>query len=78
MYRVIELGDNFSLLSNYDYLSCFQDVQSRIRKGEKGLVVFAGDVTPIGKLLILLSFVLHLKEWSGFVAPDRLEKRIYV
>ncbi len=26
-----------------------QDVQSRIRKGEKGLVIFAGDVTPIGK-----------------------------
>merc|ERR1712018_57794 len=24
-----------------------KDVQSRIRKGEKGLVVFAGDVTPI-------------------------------
>merc|ERR1712050_413648 len=24
-----------------------KDVQSRIRKGEKGVVVFAGDVTPI-------------------------------
>merc|ERR1712203_151301 len=24
-----------------------KDVQSRIRKGEKGLVIFAGDVTPI-------------------------------
>ena len=24
-----------------------KDVQSRIRKGEKGLVVFAGDVTPV-------------------------------
>ena len=24
-----------------------KDVQSRIRKGEKGIVVFAGDVTPI-------------------------------
>ena len=24
-----------------------KDVQSRIRKGERGLVVFAGDVTPI-------------------------------
>merc|ERR1739842_30037 len=24
-----------------------KDVQSRIRKGEKGLVIFAGDVTPV-------------------------------
>ena len=24
-----------------------KDVQARIRKGEKGLVIFAGDVTPI-------------------------------
>jgi len=24
-----------------------KDVQARIRKGEKGIVVFAGDVTPI-------------------------------
>merc|ERR1719471_646505 len=24
-----------------------KDVQARIRKGEKGLVVFAGDVTPV-------------------------------
>merc|ERR1712203_455661 len=24
-----------------------KDVQTRIRKGEKGLVVFAGDVTPV-------------------------------
>merc|ERR1712048_951914 len=24
-----------------------KDVQSRIRKGEKGIVVFAGDVTPV-------------------------------
>ena len=24
-----------------------KDVQARIRKGEKGIVIFAGDVTPI-------------------------------
>ena len=24
-----------------------KDVQARIRKGERGIVVFAGDVTPI-------------------------------
>lgn len=30
--------------------SGLKDVQSRIRKGETGLVIFAGDVTPIGKI----------------------------
>ena len=29
----------------------FQDVQSRIRKGERGIVIFAGDVTPVGNLI---------------------------
>merc|ERR1712212_549345 len=34
-----------------------KDVQSRIRKGEKGIVVFAGDVTPIDVMCHYLPFV---------------------
>ena len=49
-------------------IAIVQDVQSRIRKGEKGLVIFAGDVTPIGEFshlnLVLLTCVVDPDPYS--------------
>ncbi len=41
----------------------FQDVQSRIRKGERGIVIFAGDVTPVGNLT--LNLVKYINQISS-------------
>merc|ERR1712088_190448 len=43
LYKVIKKGMKHKTFVR----NGLKDVQSRIRKGEKGLVVFAGDVTPI-------------------------------
>merc|ERR1712110_274513 len=47
-----------------------KDVQSRIRKGEKGLVVFAGDVTPID-VMCHLPAVCEEKEIPYVFTPSR-------
>jgi len=38
-------------------------VQSRIRKGERGIVIFAGDVTPVGNLT--LNLVKYINQISS-------------
>merc|ERR1712047_120695 len=43
LYKVIKKG----MKHKTHVRNGLKDVQSRIRKGEKGIVVFAGDVTPI-------------------------------
>jgi len=43
IYKLIKKGSKHKTLVR----NGLKDVQSRIRKGEKGIVIFAGDVTPI-------------------------------
>merc|ERR1711963_472042 len=47
-----------------------KDVQSRIRKGEKGLVVFAGDVTPVD-VMCHLPAVCEEKQLPYVFTPSR-------
>merc|ERR1712062_192123 len=47
-----------------------KDVQSRIRKGERGLVVFAGDVTPID-VMCHLPAVCEEKNLPYVYTPSR-------
>lgn len=47
-----------------------KDVQSRIRKGEKGLVVFAGDVTPV-EVMCHLPAVCEEKGLPYVFTPSR-------
>ena len=47
-----------------------KDVQSRIRKGERGIVVFAGDVTPI-EVMCHLPAVCEEKGLSYCFTPSR-------
>merc|ERR1711915_320304 len=47
-----------------------KDVQSRIRKGEKGLVVFAGDVTPVD-VMCHLPAVCEEKQLPYCYTPSR-------
>ena len=47
-----------------------KDVQARIRKGERGLVVFAGDVTPI-EVMCHLPAVCEEKELPYVYTPSR-------
>merc|ERR1740129_1769682 len=47
-----------------------KDVQSRIRKGEKGLVVFAGDVTPFD-VMCHLPAVCEEKNLPYVYTPSR-------
>jgi len=47
-----------------------KDVQSRIRKGEKGLVVFAGDVTPVD-VMCHLPAVCEEKQLPFVFTPSR-------
>ena len=48
-----------------------KDVQSRIRKGEKGVVVFAGDVTPI-EVMCHMPAVCEEKSLPYVYTPSRL------
>ena len=48
-----------------------KDVQSRIRKGEKGIVVFAGDVTPI-EVMCHMPAVCEEKSLPYVYTPSRL------
>ncbi|XP_044760527.1 H/ACA ribonucleoprotein complex subunit 2-like protein [Coccinella septempunctata] len=53
------------------HLRCgLKDVQSRIRKGEKGIVVFAGDVTPI-EIMCHLPIVCEEREIPYIFTPSR-------
>ena len=47
-----------------------KDVQSRIRKGEKGVVVFAGDVTPI-EVMCHMPAVCEEKSLPYVYTPSR-------
>ena len=47
-----------------------KDVQSRIRKGERGIVVFAGDVTPVD-VMCHLPAVCEEKEIPYVFTPSR-------
>merc|ERR1712113_1056654 len=47
-----------------------KDVQARIRKGEKGLVVFAGDVTPVD-VMCHLPAVCEEKQLPYVFTPSR-------
>jgi H/ACA ribonucleoprotein complex subunit 2 len=47
-----------------------KDVQSRIRKGERGLVVFAGDVTPV-EVMCHLPAVCEEKDIPYVYTPSR-------
>merc|ERR1712111_227883 len=47
-----------------------KDVQTRIRKGEKGLVVFAGDVTPVD-VMCHLPAVCEEKQLPYVFTPSR-------
>ena len=47
-----------------------KDVQSRIRKGEKGLVIFAGDVTPV-EVMCHLPAVCEEKGLPYVFTPSR-------
>jgi len=47
-----------------------KDVQSRIRKGEKGLVIFAGDVTPI-EVMCHMPAVCEEKSLPYVYTPSR-------
>merc|ERR1711902_113812 len=49
-----------------------KDVQSRIRKGESGLVVFAGDVTPID-VMCHMPAVCEEKSLPYCYTPSRLD-----
>nr|CAG4638868.1 EOG090X0JRW [Cyclestheria hislopi] len=49
-----------------------KDVQRRIRKGETGIVVFAGDVTPID-IMCHMPAVCEEKEIPYIYTPSRLE-----
>lgn len=49
-----------------------KDVQLRIRKGEKGIVVFAGDVTPI-EIMCHLPAVCEEKEIPYIYVPFRTD-----
>ncbi|KAL3274528.1 hypothetical protein HHI36_015910 [Cryptolaemus montrouzieri] len=53
------------------YLRCgLKDVQTRIRKGETGIVVFAGDVTPI-EIMCHLPAVCEEKDIPYVYTPSR-------
>ena len=49
-----------------------KDVQSRIRKGERGIVVFAGDVTPI-EVMCHLPAVCEEKNLPYVYTPSRAD-----
>ncbi|KAK9883564.1 hypothetical protein WA026_001742 [Henosepilachna vigintioctopunctata] len=55
------------------YLRCgLKDVQSRIRKGETGIVIFAGDVTPI-EIMCHLPGVCEEKNIPYVYIPSRVD-----
>jgi H/ACA ribonucleoprotein complex subunit 2 len=47
-----------------------KDVQARIRKGERGIVVFAGDVTPV-EVMCHLPAVCEEKNLPYCYTPSR-------
>lgn len=55
------------------YLRCgLKDVQTRIRKGETGIVIFAGDVTPID-IMCHLPGVCEDKNIPYVYVPSRMD-----
>merc|ERR1712203_85799 len=65
-YKVIKKG-----MKHKTYVrNGLKDVQSRIRKGERGIVVFAGDVTPVD-VMCHLPAVCEEKEIPYVFTPSR-------
>merc|ERR1712015_34761 len=66
LYKLIKKGSKHKTFVR----NGLKDVQSRIRKGEKGLVVFAGDVTPID-VMCHLPAVCEEKNLPYVYTPSR-------
>lgn len=66
VYKVIKKG-----MKHKTYVrNGLKDVQSRIRKGERGIVVFAGDVTPVD-VMCHLPAVCEEKDIPYVYTPSR-------
>merc|ERR1712110_1367255 len=66
LYKVIKKGMKHKTFVR----NGLKDVQSRIRKGERGIVVFAGDVTPVD-VMCHLPAVCEEKEIPYVFTPSR-------
>jgi len=66
LYKCIKRGSKHKQIIR----NGLKDVQARIRKGEKGLVVFAGDVTPI-EVMCHLPGVCEEKNLPYVYTPSR-------
>merc|ERR1711909_176213 len=66
VYKVIKKGSKHKTFIR----NGLKDVQARIRKGERGLVVFAGDVTPID-VMCHLPAVCEEKNLPYVYTPSR-------
>lgn len=66
VYKVIKKGMKHKTFVR----NGLKDVQSRIRKGERGIVVFAGDVTPVD-VMCHLPAVCEEKDIPYIYTPSR-------
>merc|ERR1712179_42627 len=66
VYKVIKKGSKHKTFVR----NGLKDVQSRIRKGERGIVVFAGDVTPI-EVMCHMPAVCEEKSLPYVYTPSR-------
>ena len=66
VYKIIKKGSKQKTFVR----NGLKDVQSRIRKGEKGIVVFAGDVTPI-EVMCHMPAVCEEKSLPYVYTPSR-------
>jgi len=66
IYKVIKKGSKQKTFVR----NGLKDVQARIRKGEKGLVIFAGDVTPI-EVMCHMPAVCEEKSLPYIYTPSR-------
>lgn len=62
---------SFAAVKHKTYIRCgLKDVQTRIRKGETGIVIFAGDVAPI-EIMCHLPGVCEEKDIPYVYTPSR-------
>ena len=66
VYKLIKKGSKHKTFVR----NGLKDVQSRIRKGERGIVVFAGDVTPI-EVMCHMPAVCEEKSLPYVYTPSR-------
>jgi len=67
VYKLIKKGTKAKSIR-----SGLKDVQSRIRKGETGLVIFAGDVTPVD-VMVHMPVVCEDKQIPYIYTPSRMD-----